>query len=128
MAVNVSKASLYTVLTPTIGISVSKVIIYAVLGPVFSVNCNNPSDGTVTISYNHGLSFSNGASPYLSVITNGSLPPGLSINSNGVINGRPVVAGTYAFTLKITDSNSQVAIITCSITINLNTSTYKICG
>ena len=47
-----------------------------------------------------------GTTPYTFQITSGSLPPGLSMSSGGVISGTPTTAG-YDWTIfvKVTDAN-----------------------
>jgi len=43
--------------------------------------------------------------PYHWAVINGSLPPGLSLNSNtGIISGTPTMTGTYSFRLRVCDS------------------------
>ena len=38
----------------------------------------------------------------------GALPPGLTLNaSTGLLSGTPTTAGTYSFTVKVTDSSGQ---------------------
>ena len=50
---------------------------------------------------------SGGAAPYTYVVTSGSLPGGLSLNSaSGVIAGTPTTAGTFTFTITATDVNN----------------------
>jgi hypothetical protein len=66
-------------------------------------------------------------------IDNGNLPNGLSINATtGVISGTPAVAGTFNFTVKVSNSggdNTKVLSITIipkifTVTVNVNNSTY----
>ncbi|HEY5986248.1 MAG TPA: Ig domain-containing protein, partial [Streptosporangiaceae bacterium] len=43
---------------------------------------------------------------YRFLVTSGSLPPGLSLNSDtGIISGTPTIAGSYQFTITATDSS-----------------------
>jgi hypothetical protein len=61
-----------------------------------------PAVGTVGILYNAVSSVTGGSAPYVFTITNGGLPPGLVLNPNtGSITGKPLVAGTYDFTLSV---------------------------
>ncbi len=57
---------------------------------------------------------SGGQTPYTWTLTNGTLPPGLSLQSNGIVSGTPtLVSGltypaTYNFTATVTDSQTPV--------------------
>ena len=81
--------------------------------------CNNPPAGQVGVVY-PGVTFTGtgGAPPYTFAVTAGTFPPGLSLASNGVVSGTPTTAGTYNFTITITDNNSATATFNCSIVIN----------
>src|SRR6266852_7963303 len=61
--------------------------------------------GKVNESYNAVLVVIQGSFPYLFTVTNGALPPGISLNSaTGAISGKPTVAGNFAFEVVVTDS------------------------
>lgn len=47
-----------------------------------------------------------GNSPYGVLVTAGTLPPGLEVDPvTGVLSGIPAIAGTYAFTVQVTDAD-----------------------
>jgi hypothetical protein len=74
-------------------------------------------NGTKNGNYSQTLSVSGGSAPYIwSVI--GTLPPGLSINSSGVISGKPTISGTYTFTVQVKDSLGNTATQSLSIKVN----------
>ena len=74
--------------------------------------------GDVGVAYSRTLAATGGWTPYTWSISAGSLPTGLSLNSaTGVISGTPTTAGTYSFTVKLTDSVGGVATKALSITI-----------
>ena len=61
----------------------------------------------VGTSYNAVISVNGGIAPYTFVTRNGALPPGLSLNaSTGAIFGMPKTAGSFNFTIGVTDKNS----------------------
>ena len=61
--------------------------------------------GIVGVAYSVTVSGVNGTSPYTFSQTGGTLPIGLTLNgSTGVISGTPTTAGTYTFTIQVTDS------------------------
>ncbi len=65
---------------------------------------------TRNASYNRTLTVSGGASPYIWTKASGTLPPGLTLNRNtGKLSGKPTKAGTYTFTVKVTDKNNVAA-------------------
>jgi gliding motility-associated-like protein len=43
--------------------------------------------------------------PYTFSVTGGTLPPGMVVDPNGTLRGRPVTPGTYDFTVKAADAN-----------------------
>jgi len=77
------------------------------LGPFTA--CNPPGMGTVGTAYTQTLNATGGTSPYTFAITSGSLPPGLSLSSSGVISGTPTATGVYTFSFQATDSASATA-------------------
>lgn len=86
-----------------------------------TVSCENPPDGTLGLRYYHQLTVDGGEGPYWFSITEGELPPGLTIYDNtGLIPGTPTQAGTFTFTVTVDDSASppNTASVVCSITIN----------
>ncbi len=50
-------------------------------------------------------------------MTSGSLPPGLSLASAGILSGIPTVAGSYTFTVTATDSNACLGSRTYTLAI-----------
>jgi len=89
-----------------------------------------PSAGSPTITttglpnasqvqaYSATLAATGGTPPYSWAIISGSLPPGLTLNSStGVISGTPTGAGTYSFTVQVTDATSATATASLSITV-----------
>jgi hypothetical protein len=50
-----------------------------------------------------------GTPPYAWTVGGGTLPPGLSLSSGGVITGKNTISGHFGFSAKVTDSIGQVA-------------------
>jgi hypothetical protein len=61
-------------------------------------------DGVVGKPYSWGVAARNGQPPFAWSVSAGSLPPGLTLDSLGLIHGTPTTAGTYNFTLLVSDS------------------------
>lgn len=65
----------------------------------------SPSGGTAGSAYSASLSASGGTAGYTFTVLAGSLPPGLTLASDGTISGTPTGGGTYNFTVTATDSS-----------------------
>ncbi|HUQ92522.1 MAG TPA: putative Ig domain-containing protein [Bryobacteraceae bacterium] len=67
-------------------------------------------------AYSQRLTAAGGAAPYTwSAI--GNLPPGLSVNPEGILTGTPLVSGASQFRLKVTDGRGQAASTACSVSV-----------
>ena len=58
------------------------------------------TEGTV---YSVALKAKKGTAPYTFSVTSGTLPPGLTLSSSGLLSGSPTSSGTYDFTVGVTD-------------------------
>ncbi|MBY0507460.1 MAG: putative Ig domain-containing protein [Bryobacteraceae bacterium] len=56
-----------------------------------------------------------GATTY--TLAAGALPPGLALNPNGTIAGTPLAAGTYTYTLRLTDAANATALFSQILTV-----------
>ncbi len=65
-------------------------------------NCCNP--GTVGASYTVQLFSDGGVRPHQWALVSGQLPPGLTLDPSGLISGTLTAAGTFTFTVSVTDS------------------------
>ena len=78
--------------------------------------------GNAGTPYAQMLTATGGVAPYTITVISGSLPPGLTLASDGTIDGTPLVTGTYCFTVIAADAGGcgtgQVAY---TITINAAT-------
>jgi hypothetical protein len=80
--------------------------------------------GTDTVPYSATLAAVGGSPPYTWSLASGSLPPGLALSPTGMITGTPTTAGTFTFTVKVTDSVAGTATQTFTITIAGGTQGY----
>jgi uncharacterized protein (TIGR03437 family) len=55
------------------------------------------------------VSATGGVPPYTFAVTTGSLPPGVTLDTTGMISGTPTSSGTYTFTVTATDSSGAPA-------------------
>ena len=75
-------------------------------------------NGTVGVAYNQTLAATGGLTPYTWSISAGALPTPLTLNpTTGVISGTPNVAGTFNFTVMVTDAATRTATRALSITV-----------
>jgi hypothetical protein len=89
--------------------------------PQLSVATTALPDGTAGSSFAESLIATGGSPPYAWSITSGNLPPGVSLDSSGLISGTPTAPGTYSFVAQVTDSQSptpQTTSVSLSLTID----------
>ncbi|MEQ1748675.1 MAG: putative Ig domain-containing protein, partial [Prosthecobacter sp.] len=72
--------------------------------PAMSITTTSLADAFVGSSYSQALAGTGGNAPTSWLITSGSLPAGLSMNSGGIISGTPTSASTSSLTLTLTDN------------------------
>ena len=56
-------------------------------------------------------------SPFTWSLAGGSPPPGISMDSRGLISGTPTIGGTFVFSGRVTNTNGQSAVQQFSITV-----------
>jgi hypothetical protein len=66
--------------------------------------------GRVGVAYSQQFSSLGGQAPFTFSLAPGSnpVPPGFSLDSDGVFSGTPTTAGTFEFTLRLADSGGRV--------------------
>jgi len=72
---------------------------------------------TVGVAYSVALQAAGGTAPYTWSSISGSLPPGLSVGSNGNVTGVPTAAGSYSFTVLVIDSLARQASLQLSLAV-----------
>jgi hypothetical protein len=120
---NVSIAPVIVSANGTTGPSVNR------LGEDFGLTCQgqssliitNPFTGfavlsTFYVDYQTMLA-SGGTTPYTWSIGTGTLPPGFTLSSAGVISGTPSALGIFNFTVKVIDATGLSTTAPCSITV-----------
>jgi Putative Ig domain len=80
-----------------------------------TLTCPSGTTGTVGTAYSSSVTAAGGVGPYTYAVASGALPPGLALNtSTGAITGTPTTGGTFAFSIKVTDSQGTTALSSCS--------------
>ncbi len=60
-------------------------------------------NATLGTPYNQTITATGGTAPYTFAVTSGTLPPGLTLATNGTLSGKPTSAGSFTFTVTATD-------------------------
>ncbi|MDQ6831888.1 MAG: Ig domain-containing protein, partial [Chloroflexota bacterium] len=60
-------------------------------------------NATLGTPYSQTITASGGTAPYTFAVTSGTLPPGLTLATNGTLSGTPTSAGSFTFTVTATD-------------------------
>ena len=89
-----------------------------------SIMTESLPDGTLNVSYSQTLE-AGGDSGITWSITDGNLPDGLSLSSDGIISGTPIIAGTFTFTVKA-ENNAGSDMKNFSISINTVSTSYSV--
>lgn len=76
------------------------------------------TDGTDGIPYSQVLAETGGNSPFTWTVSAGAVPTGLTLQTNGTLDGTPSGAGAYNFTAKVTDVDGFFTTQAFDITIN----------
>jgi hypothetical protein len=75
----------------------------------FAISPSSLPSATAGSSYSQSISATGPSSSYTVRVTQGSLPPGLSLSSGGSLSGTPSTAGSYAFTVSAFDASGSYA-------------------
>lgn len=70
--------------------------------------------------YTQALMARGGTAPYRFMVMSGQLPPGLSLAADGTFSGEPQAAGSYAFTLQVTDANGFTGAAPVTLKVDLS--------
>jgi hypothetical protein len=85
--------------------------------PALNITTTSLTNGTVGTVYTAQASVSGGTAPYVWSVAAGSLPTGLTLGSDGKITGTPTTAGTFNFTLNVSDKNATTDTQTISMSV-----------
>ncbi|MCX6809997.1 MAG: putative Ig domain-containing protein [Candidatus Berkelbacteria bacterium] len=87
-----------------------------------SITSTSLDEGTVGSSYSDSVDKNTaGTTPFVWSLVSGSLPDGLTFNfSAGTISGTPTKAGTYTFTVSVTDAGNPTQLASQELSIKIN--------
>ena len=99
-------------------LSATKSLSITILQPVSITTISLPN-GSMNVAYSATLLASGGKSPYTWSLASGSLPPGLTLTSGGVISGTPGTTGTFDFVAQVVDASGLILSATKSLSITI---------
>lgn len=112
---NVSGAYTFTITaTDSIGTTATKTYSGTIAAPLTIVTPAIPVP-EVGAPYSQTVNTTGGVGPFTFAVSGGTLPPGLTLDPHtGVISGTLTSAGSYSFTVSVTDANGTVKTVTYS--------------
>ena len=91
------------------------------INPPLIITSTTLPAATAGVAYATSLTGIGGTSPYTWAVSSGALPTGISVApSTGILSGKPTVAGTFSFTVSLTDSSSVPQTVTQAYTLNVS--------
>jgi hypothetical protein len=98
-----------------------------------SITTTSPlTSGDVGTAYSQTFAVSGGTAPFTWSLSVGTLPPGLTLSSAGVLSGTPTTAGTSNFTIKVADvaggSASKAFALTINAALSITTTSPLLAG
>jgi hypothetical protein len=91
-----------------------------VVAPMTIATTSLPA-GKVNSYYAQTLEVSGGKPAYAFTVTSGALPVGLKLAAgSGTISGTPTTAGSYTFTVQVTDKGAPMNTASRTLTITIN--------
>jgi hypothetical protein len=90
-----------------------------VVGTAVTITTSSPlTTALLGVSYVQTLSATGGTTPYTWSVFSGSLPPGLTL-TGATITGTPTTAGTFNFTIRVTDSSTPAKTFDRAFTLDV---------
>jgi hypothetical protein len=86
----------------------SGTVLFTVTGPAITITTAALPSAAIQTSYSQSLTASGGTAPYTWAAVN-TLPPGLTLTQTGQLTGSPTSAGSFSFTVRVTDAGQQTA-------------------
>jgi uncharacterized protein YhjY with autotransporter beta-barrel domain len=89
----------------------------AVIAPTIVLAPATLPDATTQIAYSQALMATGGAGSYTYTVTAGALPGGLTLATGGTLSGSPTAAGSFTFTVTVTDANGNAGTLGYTLTV-----------
>lgn len=92
--------------SPSSAVSQPATVSIIIAAPTLALTGGTQPAGQIGVTYSQVLTTSGGTAPYSYAVTDGSLPAGLSLATDGTLSGSPTAGGTFSFTVTATDSST----------------------
>ncbi|UKN01183.1 choice-of-anchor J domain-containing protein [Paracrocinitomix mangrovi] len=89
--------------------------------PTLTVTPGTLNNGTAGTTYGEVLGQTGALGTASFAVVSGTLPPGVTLGTNGTFSGSPTATGTYTFTVEVTDQSGCTGTQTYSLTIDCPT-------
>lgn len=90
---------------------------FTVITPPLAVDTSPLPEGRLGQAYTGALNATGGSPPYQWSVQSGSPPPGVSVNSDGTLDGTPTAEGEFQFVARVADDSGQVATATVTVSV-----------
>jgi len=91
------------------------------LNPALIISTTTLPSGVAGTSYSASVAASGGTGKLTWAVATGTLPPGIALSpTTGALSGTPVTAGTYTFSISVTDTATNPNLVTQSYTVVIN--------
>ena len=114
-------ASFTVQVTDSKGQTTAQALTLAVIPAGLAITTTSLPNGVEGQAYSATLGASGGTPPYTWSANSSSLPPGLTLSSDGTISGTPTVTGTFSFTAEVKDAAGNIAVQDLSLTVSTST-------
>ena len=94
------------VLTNAAGTVTSAVATLTVVCPSIALSPASLPGATASYAYNQSFIAGGGTAPYAYSVASGSLPPGLTLSTAGLLSGTPASVGSFDFVVRAADTNT----------------------
>ncbi len=89
----------------------------SIASPTLAIAPGTLPSGLGGVAYSQTLSASGGTAPYSYAISAGTLPASLTLSTGGVLSGTPAMAGSFSFSVNVTDANGFSATQAYTVTV-----------
>jgi Putative Ig domain/Bacterial Ig domain len=120
-AVVVGTFTFVVTVTDALGVTASQAFTVTVASAGITLSPYTLPGSVAGATYNQFITASGGMAPYAFGVSTGTFPPGLSLDTSGVLSGSPTTVGNYFFTVTAVDAAGSM--VTEAYTISISSPT-----